>query len=141
MHDLFSILNNLKTYTEVKILFTVFFSLSQFLFGSVYNEMLIAVFALLVLDTITGLIASYGEGEPITSKRFVSKVKQGTVYFVAISAGYFADLTLPINLIQYGMISFVSLTEFVSITENFGRMGYKMPQRLLNQIRNKRDGK
>lgn len=115
----------------VSSVLTVFF----FLFGNLYTEALAAVVMLMVLDAILGVWASKKEGAAITSSRFADSVKKGIVYFMAISAGYFVDLTVPFDLVQATMVGFVGVTEFISVLENVGRMGYQTPKKLLNQLR------
>jgi len=108
-----------------------------FLFGNVYNDAIIAILMLIVFDTVLGVTATYYENNPITSRRFGRVVVKGMVYFSSISAAYFADLTIPYDFVQATMIAFVGLTEFISILENIGRMGYATPKKLLNQLNNK----
>ena len=89
----------------------------------------------MIFDTILGVMATYHEGQAITSRKFSRVVQKGIVYFMAISAGYFADQTIGWQMIQATMIAFIGVTEFISILENMGRMGYATPQRLLNQLK------
>ena len=39
------------------------------------------------------------------------------------------------------MVAFVGITEFISILENIGRLGYQTPKKLLNQLKEYRDNK
>ena len=126
-------------YVFLKFLFSCVALVSSFLFGNLYNEGLIAIAMLMIFDTILGIMAVYREGDAITSRGFSRVVVKGFVYFSAISAGYFADLTIPFNVIQATMISFVGITEFISILENIGRLGYQTPKKLLNQLKAYRD--
>ena len=115
----------------VSSMLTVFF----FFFGNLYTEALSAIVMLMVLDAVLGVWASKKEGAAITSTRFADSVKKGIVYFMAISAGYFVDLTVPFDIVQATMVGFVGVTEFISVLENVGRMGYQTPKKLLNQLR------
>ena len=124
-----------------KIVLSVVLSTLFFLFGNLYTEALIAIAMLMIMDTIFGMMAVYVEGGQITSRRFSRVLIKGIVYFSAISAGYFADLTIPLNFIQGTMVAFVGTTEFISILENIGRMGYQTPKKLLNQLKDYRDNK
>lgn len=108
-----------------------------FLFGNLYTDAIIAILMLIMFDTVFGVAATYYEGSPITSRRFGRVVVKGMVYFSSISAAYFADLTIPYDFVQATMIAFVGLTEFISILENIGRMGYETPKKLLNQLNNR----
>ena len=108
----------------------------SFLFGDFYTQGLIAVLMLMIFDTILGLMATWHEGQPITSRKFSRVLQKGIVYFLAISSGYFADITIGWQLIEAAMIGFIGVTEFLSIMENMGRMGYQTPKKLLNQLEN-----
>lgn len=105
-----------------------------FLFGNLYTDALIAIACLVIIDAVFAIGAAYHEGQAITSRKFSRTLYKATVYFMAISAGYFADLTIPLNLIQGTMIAFVGATEFISILENMQRMGFETPKKLLNQL-------
>jgi phage-related holin len=106
----------------------------SFFFGDIHTPGIIAVLMLMTFDTIMGVMANYHEGQAITSRKFSRVVQKGAVYFIAISAGYFADITIGWKLIQATMIGFIGVTEFISIMENMGRMGFETPKKLLNQL-------
>lgn len=115
--------------------------LISFLFGDLYHDAIIAVLMLMVFDTILGVATTVSEGQSITSRRFSRVLYKGTVYMMSISAGYFLDTTLPFALAQATMIGFVATTEFISILENMGRLGYETPKKLLNQLKDFRSSK
>ena len=107
----------------------------SFLFGDLHSQALIAILMLMVFDTILGLLATLHEKQPITSRKFARVVQKGAVYFIAISAGFYADTTISFNIIQSTMIGFIGITEFLSVMENMGRLGYQTPKKLLNQLK------
>jgi len=106
-----------------------------FLFGDFHTAGIVAVLMLMSFDTVLGVMASYTEGKPITSRRFSRIVQKAIVYMIAISAGYFTDTTIGWALVQSTMIAFIAVTEFISILENIGRLGYQTPKKLLNQMK------
>ncbi len=120
--------------TLVKIVTSALLAFT-FFFGDFHTQGVIAVMMLMLFDTILGVMATYSEGQPITSRKFSRVVQKGTVYFIAISAGYFTDQTIGWQVIQATMIGFIGVTEFISILENMGRMGYQTPKKLLNQLK------
>ncbi len=126
--------------TFIKVGATIVLSYS-FLFGDFHSEAIIAVLMLMIFDTILGVMATWYEGKAITSRKFSRVVQKGVVYFMGISAGYFADNTTGINIIQSTMIAFIGVTEFISILENMGRMGYETPKKILNQLKDFRSSK
>lgn len=109
-----------------------------FLFGDFHSQGIIAILMLMIFDTILGVAATYSEGQAITSRKFSRVVQKGCIYMMSISAAYFADQTVlssGLQVIQPTMIAFVGVTEFISILENMGRMGYQTPKKLLNQLK------
>lgn len=120
--------------TTMKVVATILMVL-VFLVGDVHSQALIAILMLMSIDTAFGLAASWQEKQAITSRRFSRVVQKGIVYFMAISAGYFADLTIGYHFIQATMIGFIGVTEFISVIENMGRLGYQTPKKLLNQLK------
>lgn len=115
-------------------LWSVVVLLFAFFFGDVHTQGIIAVGMLMIFDTLLGVMATYHEGKPITSRKFSRVVQKGAVYMISISAAYFADQTIQMFFMQAVMIGFVGVTEFISILENMGRLGYKTPKKLLNQL-------
>ena len=107
----------------------------SFLFGDLYTQGVMAVLILMIFDTIMGVMCAYREDQPITSRKFSRVVQKGFVYMLTISSAYFADVTIGWNLIQATMIGFIGVTEFISILENAGRLGYQTPKKLLNQLK------
>ena len=124
-----------------KVVTAALLSAGFFMFGSLYTQALVAIMMLMILDTLLALMAAYVNGEEITSRKFSRSLLKGIVYFTAISAGYFADLTIPFAVIQGTMVAFVGVTEFISILENVGLLGYATPKRLLNQLQKYKDSK
>lgn len=122
--------------TLLKVVTSGLLIIFNFLFGDLYNDALIAIVMLVILDTITGVWASKYEGHTLTSQRFFSGwVKKVFIFCIAISSAYYLDTTIPGSYAQYTVIGFIAVNEFMSIVENLGRLGYKTPQRLLNQLK------
>jgi len=134
MADLAQVIINTFTPTASKLLAAIVLFLS-FLFGDLYNQAILAVLMLLLFDTILGVHSAWIEGSAITSRKFSRVVWKGFVYMISISAAFFLDQTLPFVIAQTTMIAFVATTEFISILENMGRLGYATPKKLLNQLK------
>lgn len=140
MQDVAEIFINTFTPTIPKVVAALGL-LVTFLFGDIYHDAIIALLMLMAFDTILGIAATVSEGQSITSRRFSRVLYKGIVYMMSISAGYFLDLTLPFDLAQATMVGFVATTEFISILENMGRLGYETPKKLLNQLKDFRSSK
>lgn len=119
--------------TIIKLLVSLLLTFG-FLFGEFHTEGIVAVLMLMTFDTVLGVMASWQEGQAITSRRFGRVVQKGCVYLMAISAGYFTDITIGWEFVQSTMVAFIAVTEFLSINENMGRLGFETPKKLLNQL-------
>lgn len=134
MQDIINITIATFTPTCFKFLVSAMLFLS-FIFGENYNEAIVAVLMLMVIDTVLGVAAVVYEGEAITSRKFSRVLHKGIVYMLSIAAGHFLDITMPYALAQSTMLGFIAVTEFISVVENIGRMGFKTPKKLLNQLK------
>ena len=101
---------------------------------------LVALFFLIFADLVTGIIASYKTGMEISSARMLRTAMKICIYYIMISAGHLTELAgvyfLPI---EESLIAILATTELVSILENCANLGYVVPQRLLNRLRDFRD--
>lgn len=120
---------------DLKIFAGVAFGIMSFFFGHFYTDALVAIMMLMFIDFVLAVAAAKLSGEPVTSRKAGRTLIKGIVYLSAISAGYFADLTIPFDFIQGAMIGFVGVTEFISVLENVGRLGFHTPKKLLNQLK------
>ena len=120
--------------TLIKAMTTVIIAIAFFLFGDLHTQAITSVLMLVLLDTVFGVVSAYQNGIQITSRRFSRIVQKSIVYLLAISAGYFTDVTIGWHLVQSTMIAFIGVTECISILEKMGQLGYATPQRLLNQL-------
>ena len=107
-------------------------------------DLLIAVCILVVIDFVTGTVASVKyEGVDFTSARAYDKPLRFFVYCLMIISSHQVEVLMgpARNFIPVTEISlaFIGITEFVSILENFERMGHQTPKRLLSLLRAKRD--
>lgn len=134
MTDIISIFIATFTPTWTKILasLAMFFA---FMFGDNHNQAITAVLMLMIIDTCLGVAAVVYEGHPITSRKFSRVLHKGIVYMLSIAAGHFLDITMPHAIAQSTMLGFIAVTEFISILENVGRMGFQTPKKLLNQLK------
>ena len=101
-----------------------------------------ALIVLILIDFITALIAKYKIGEKIESRKALKTATKLTVYALFVSGAHLTEkIVLGSTFIDEVVISFLALTELISIIENIGLMGYVVPKKLLNQIKNLRDSK
>jgi len=109
-------------------------------FGFDDQLILRAMLFLIIFDFITGIIAARNSGEVIKSKGIVRSAFKVAVYGLLISAGHLTEQVTPGTwYIQDAVITFLALTEMISIIENVGKMGYAIPRKLLARLQKLRD--
>lgn len=87
-------------------------------------ELLLLFFA---VDYITGCAVSIKTGRGLRSKiGFLGIMKKGLMLLL-VFLGHRIDLALGMNFVMNGTIYFWLANELVSIVENYGRLGFKVP--------------
>lgn len=117
-------------------------SSAEFFFNLTNKDALIALFVLILFDAISAIHRAYKTDYEIQSRKMVKTAVKIVMYMLLVSAGHFADVAIVgSGFIELAVISWLAATEILSIFENFGKAGYKVPQSLLNQIRKTSNGK
>lgn len=127
---------------QVKIIFGIIFG---FMFDVSKQPALIAIFGLIIFDFITGYAGAKYTGEQIKSAKIFRTAVKLITYFGVISAGFLLEKAIGFNAgADDLLIVFFGATEFISILENMGKLGFQTPKRLLNiaqDIKNNADKK
>lgn len=130
----------LKEYFDLKIFPSIILPTFGFFFGLGSEKIMLALTCLIIMDFITGLLAAKKTGEPIQSRNAVKSAYKLAVYGLLVSAGHLTESIVPgTTYIEEAVMTFLALTELISLIENVGKMGYAIPQRLLNQLQSWRD--
>ncbi|MEF3303718.1 phage holin family protein [Paenibacillus sp. GYB003] len=113
----------------------------NYMFGG-WSELVQLFFLLIAVDYATGIAASLKQGRGLNSlKGFWGIWKKGLMV-VIVMIGHRFDLLLGTNLFMVGFIYFYMANELVSITENCGKLGLPLPDRvrkLIEVLKNKQD--
>lgn len=125
----------------IKTFAAALLSVTGFLFDGLLREAMLALLILLIFDFITGVAAAKREGQEISSHSAFRTAVKIAVYFLLISAGRMAEATIGSTLpfIDEAVLAFLGVTELISILENVGRLGYAVPLKLLNKLKDYRD--
>ena len=108
----------------------------QFHFGDISRPLLTALFMLILFDFITGVWAVKMTGEKVKSAKIFRTAWKFVLYFMVVSAGYFAEIVIGADLfIAKTIMIFLALTELISILENAEKGGYPMPQKLYRKLK------
>lgn len=133
LSDIKAVLVNLSQYFEVKATFVILF---MFLLDMDNIEKIYALFVLMALDMATGVSGAWIRKEIITSKLAYRTPIKFLVYTLMIMAGALLEKTVGVDVgADEAIIIFLGATEFISILENFGKIGFKTPNKLLNTIK------
>lgn len=95
--------------------------------------------ALNSLDFITGLIASKLEHKKITSRRAKTGILRKCAEWAAVAAAFVCEYVAGDLLgVEFpaapAVVCWLSVCEIISICENLGRAGVKIPAKWLNQL-------
>jgi len=88
------------------------------------KDLFIAVGILIVADLVTGIMAAYKEGKPITSAAIRRTVSKMVVYNIAVGSGFLVQHYLMADLMPVSSIvsSAIGLAELKSILENLDKV-------------------
>ena len=128
--------HSLVAYMEPKIVASASLAAYAFFLSPLYLQLQLALIALLTFDAITGVMAAKYTGTSITARRLFRTPQKMFVYILLVSAAHLADLFIISTgaYFEFFMMFYLALTEFTSVIENIGKMGFKTPRKLLNQI-------
>lgn len=112
----------------------LFAAVLLFFFDGANKSAMIAVFALILMDTLTGLIAAYRTGTDIQSHKLLRTAIKVAVYCLLMSAGRVAEYAIPVPLIDETIIAALAVTELFSVLENTARAGFTVAARLLTKF-------
>lgn len=103
-----------------------------------------AAVLLIVIDTMTGMVAARVNGEAISSAKFGRALVKVFSYSVAVISSALCFRALPglsslSDAATTAIVSLVVVTETISIFENIKRMGYNLPNWISSLLEHKRD--
>ena len=125
-------------YIEIKILGAIMLPIYAFFFNPDLSNLALALFFLIFFDMVTGIYASKKLGHKIESRKAVKSAFKLAVYGILISTMHLTDIAMHLTTFNFnlevGMIGFLAATEAISILENAGKIGYAVPNKLLNLL-------
>lgn len=104
----------------------------SFLFGGM-SMLLEVTLILFILDYISGVVASGYEGK-ISSKTGWKGIAKKFMSLLIICVGHLMDMVLGTQYVQMGILYVLLSNELISIIENAGRTGVKIPAVLQNAV-------
>ncbi|HEY2494271.1 MAG TPA: phage holin family protein [Paenibacillus sp.] len=106
-----------------------------FTFGE-WNQLLNVFLVMIIIDYLTGVLASLKEGSGLDSKTGFWGLARKALMFLVILLGHQIDLLLgtDVEMVKSGAIYFYMTNELISITENYGRLGLPLPDKITRVI-------
>ncbi|NOU87805.1 holin [Paenibacillus sp. LMG 31460] len=99
-----------------------------------WNELLSLFLMAILVDYVTGIAASMKEQRGLNSQvGYWGLARKGLMLLVIILA-HRMDILMDTDLMRTGAIYFYLANEFISITENYGRLGLPLPSFLKQMI-------
>lgn len=137
-----NITNKIGDFFDLKLIAGGLAITYSFLFGDLPYIIVGSLTMLVLIDMATGIAASKLSGVIIDSRRAFATAGKLIIYSMLISAAILTSRIIGVDLkIEAAVIFILAVTEFISILENCGNMGYAIPKRLLNKLRELRDDK
>lgn len=103
------------------------------LFDGLHKSVL-AIAALIILDTIMGFAKSYKKST-VSSRGFFRFALKCFLYSILLATGSLVDKVIPAPFVFSVMVSFLAVTEGISIIENAGELGAPIPKFLLRRLK------
>jgi toxin secretion/phage lysis holin len=112
-----------------------------FSFGG-WNQTLHIFLVVIIIDYITGVLAAVKTRSGLNSKIGFWGITRKALMFLVILLAHQMDLLLgnETGAVKNGVIYFYMVNELISITENYGRLGFPLPNqitRVIAALRNK----
>lgn len=98
------------------------------------SEALIFLLVAMGVDYVSGISASLKEGKGLSSSVGGWGLTKKGLYLLVILLAHRMDLLLGTGMIMTGAIYFYAANELISITENYGRCGLPLPDRVKDVI-------
>lgn len=113
------------------------FAIGTFLYAGLSTNALLALLLLIVVDFITGFWCAKKNGQLLDSKLVIKTPIKILVYYTMIACAHLVEYGLPqqVQLLDDTVLTFLLITEFLSIFKHFSNLGYKTPSKLINNLR------
>lgn len=122
---------------DVKAICACLLVISDYLTGIDNRNNMKILITLIVIDMITAIISEMKLGHKIESRKALKTATKIVVYGLMVSGAHLTENAIPgTTFIDNAAISFLAVTELISILENIGKAGYAIPKKLLCKLHN-----
>lgn len=117
----------------IKIMAGIGGSAASFLWGG-WSSILIALFVLVVLDYLTGVITAFVH-KKLSSKIGLMGITRKIFIFIVVAVAHWLDMILGMDhILRDGTILFYAANEVLSIFENCGSLGLHIPKKIQDAV-------
>ncbi len=97
----------------------------------------VGIMMLCFIDFVTAIARDKKLNRVISSQKAVRTPIKIAVYAMLVSAGFITQSIIGISFLPIASIisGFIAVTELISVLENVGQMGYVIPKKLLNMLK------
>ncbi|MGO4269820.1 holin family protein [Paenibacillus sp. TAF58] len=117
-------------------------ALVTYAFGG-WNELISLFLMAILVDYVTGIAASMKEQRGLNSQVGYWGLARKGLMLLVIMLAHRMDILMDTDLMMTGAIYFYLANEFISITENYGRLGLPLPsfmKQMIQVLRGKEEG-
>lgn len=117
-------------------------ALATYAFGG-WNELIGLFLMAMLVDYVTGIAASMKEQRGLNSQVGFWGIARKGLMLLVIMLAHRMDVLMNTDLMMTGAIYFYLANEFISITENYGRLGLPLPvflKQMIQVLRSKGEG-
>lgn len=123
-----------------KVLLAGAVTVGDYLVGADNHSTMGMLAVLIGFDLCTAVMAAHKTGLVIESRKMLKTTVKLLVYAMMVSGAHLTESIVPgATFLDTTAISFLAITELISILENIGKMGYAIPNKLLNKLSEIRD--
>lgn len=127
------VINNVGQFPFHKIFATGVFCTYTHVLQS--GKSFVPVFALVILDAVTGVMKSRKAGTFKGSQGFKRSGQKFLVYVIMLLAAGILDMEFPGQYASNTMKTFLMVTESISIMENISALGWPVPSKILHLLK------
>ncbi|NOU65241.1 holin [Paenibacillus sp. LMG 31461] len=117
-------------------------AIATYTFGG-WSELISLFLMAILVDYVTGIAASIKEQQGLNSQVGYWGLARKGLMLLVIMLAHRMDILLDTDLMMTGAIYFYLANEFISITENYGRLGLPLPvflKQMIQVLRSKGEG-
>lgn len=106
-----------------------------FAFGG-WDDLLSVFLVIIIIDYVTGVLAALKDHTGLNSKIGFWGLTRKALMFIVILIAHQMDILLgqDLGVVRSGAIYFYMANEMISITENYGRLGLPLPNKVTRMI-------